>query len=70
MNLNDPVRLIGVAFIFGGLLNIFTRDIRWKVEKAKDAFFGKRAERTQLWDFWQIMGGLIIVCLGLGMLLH
>lgn len=67
---DDPFRLIGFAFIFVGFIQIFTRDMQWKIEKARDSFFGKRVERTPLWDFWRILLGVIAICVGLGAVLH
>jgi hypothetical protein len=60
--------IIGAFAILLGLLSIFARDFVWSWGEMMDEFWGKRVERTDLWDFWTILRGLFLICFGLYMI--
>jgi len=60
--------VIGAFAILGGLYNILARDRVWSWVKMMDGFWGKRVERTDLWDFWQVLRGLGLIVFGLYMI--
>ncbi len=68
MSLLHGSQLFGLIMIVLGLLSIFARDFFWRWEKFGDALRGKRAERTGVWDLWQILKGVLIIAFGLALL--
>ena len=68
MSFMQAGQIMGVFIIAFGLLNIFARSFFWKTEQFSDHLRGKRAERTSLWDMWQILKGVLMIALGLALL--
>ncbi len=68
MILEQVGQAFGLIMILFGLLSIFARDFFWRWEKFGDALRGKRAERTGVWDLWQILKGVLIIAFGLTLL--
>lgn len=57
--------IIGALAILLGLLSIFARDFVWSWEEMMDEFWGKRVERTNVWDSWSVLRGLFLIGVGL-----
>ena len=60
--------IISVFVILLGLVSIFARDFVWSWREMMNEFWGKHVERTDLWDFWQVVRGVGLICFGLYML--
>jgi len=58
----------GVLLILFGLFCIFGKDLRWGVESFRDTLSGKNVQRTELWDLWQNLGGVILIGAGIYLL--
>ena len=66
----DIFWFIGLFMIIAGLFNILGRNFLWKFEQFRQALWGKRVERASLWDFWKVLGGLVMLVIGAGFLLQ
>jgi hypothetical protein len=58
----------GVLLILFGLFFIFGKDMRWGIESFRDTLSGKNVQRTELWDLWQNLGGVILIGAGIYLL--
>jgi hypothetical protein len=56
-----------VMFALGvGLLQIFARDLMWELTQWSNQIAGRASERTDTWDTWQIISGVLLILFGLG----
>ncbi len=65
----NEIGVLGLLFVVIGLVNIFARDAIWKLHKYSYDIKGIKTERTQLWDSWTIVRGMIFVLIGLIMMI-
>lgn len=56
--------LAAVFFIIVGLLCVFARDFMWALTQFSNQWKGVKSERTELWDFGTVVGGVAAVILG------
>jgi hypothetical protein len=56
--------LAAVFFIVIGLLCVFARDLMWELTHFNNRMKGVASERTELWDFGTVVGGIAAVILG------
>jgi hypothetical protein len=44
-----------------GLASIFARDLMWELTHMSNQMAGKASERTELWDTWSVIGGVVML---------
>lgn len=63
-----PGLILVIFFFIGwGLLQLFARDLMWDFAQWCDAISGRMSERTEWWDGWQTVTGVLCILLGVGL---
>lgn len=59
--------ICGAVILVGlGLLSIFARDLLWELTHWSNSIKGVASERTETWDTWSVISGVILVIIGAG----
>lgn len=59
--------ILGVAILVGfGVLNLAAPDLMWSWTRWNNATKGLQSERTESWDMWRILWGVILIFAGFG----
>lgn len=60
--------ICGAVILVGlGLLSIFARDLLWELTHWSNSIKGVASERTETWDTWSVISGVILVIVGAGL---
>lgn len=60
--------ICGAVILVGlGLLSIFARDLLWELTHWSNSIKGIASERTETWDTWSVISGVILVIIGVGL---
>lgn len=60
--------ICGAVILVGlGLLSIFARDLLWELTQWSNSTKGIASERTETWDTWSVISGVILVIIGAGL---
>lgn len=59
-----PVICVVLLVIGFGLLQIFARDLMWELTHWNNQVAGRASERTDTWDSWQVVSGVICIFVG------
>lgn len=62
--------ICGAVILVGlGLLSIFARDMLWELTHWSNSIKGVASERTENWDIWSVISGVILIVIGGGLVL-
>lgn len=62
--------ICGAVILVGlGLLSIFARDLLWELTHWSNSIKGIASERTETWDTWSVISGVILVIVGVGIVI-
>jgi hypothetical protein len=60
--------ICGSVILIGlGLLSIFARDLMWELTHWSNSIKGLASERSENWDTWTVISGIILVIIGAGL---
>lgn len=59
--------LASLFFLGNGLVALFAIDIAWTWTEYGNSIYGRTSERTQAWEFWTRVGGILCVFMGGGL---
>jgi hypothetical protein len=63
-----PLAFCVIVFFVGfGLLQLFARDLMWELTQRSNQIAGRASERTDTWDSWQQISGVLFILLGVGL---
>jgi uncharacterized membrane protein len=58
------VFLGGILLIVTGMLSIFAKDLMWELTQYNNRMQGVASERTEIWDLWANIGGVLSIIIG------
>ncbi len=62
--------ICGAVILVGlGLLSIFARDMLWEMTQWSNSLKGLASERSENWDTWSVISGVILIIIGAGLVI-